>query len=229
MNSDVWLQSKDSFLSVEHDKFSDTGILFFDNIDDLASESIRDSDSGSVLRGRDRELDQIKALLDAVNDLVSESSLSSHFDAIKSFEDSAEKSAYKVFSIIKDSSYQEGMNSRADVELDQILKNKGEGFLYETFRELWKLCFRSKNSFDFAHFMNCVKNISHKVDESEFLTYAVSAVAHKDILIRESGIAVFEGWDKKEFLPYLENLADTGVDWLDSYKYDVISSLGEEI
>lgn len=133
----------------------------------------------------------------------------------------------KLHSLIKDHPFEDGQLSVVDHELSRILDAYGEDVVVKVLRDLWKLCYIAKNQIEHAHFLNCIRNISYYVDPDEFLTFAIAAIAHKDLLIREAGIATFESWDKEEHEFYLNSLADSGIKWLDDYKNEVMNLLGQ--
>lgn len=132
----------------------------------------------------------------------------------------------KVYSTIENSTYEEGKLSPADRELEDILEKHGAEVLYEVMNGLWERSYASKKHSDLGHFLNCVINMSFYVETDYFLPYAISAIAHKDTFIREAGIAIVESWGDKKYKAHLENVADTGIEWLDGYKNEVIESLG---
>ncbi|MGM0986551.1 MAG: hypothetical protein ACQEXI_06130 [Pseudomonadota bacterium] len=154
----------------------------------------------------------------------------SKFSSESSLEDEelvVERNKERILSLIKSNSFEEGQLSPADRELEGLLDLYGEEFIVKLLGRVWHYCYTSKNQIEHAHFLNILRNISFKVDPSDFVVYAISAFTHDDVLIREASIATFESWDKEDHKKYLESLADSGVEWLDEYKKEVIENLGQ--
>lgn len=202
--------------------YSDSNIEFLDNIEDFISDVdfIRNESKVDLAKERKKLFDHISGLFDENRH---ETNFSSPYK-VNAPDASAEAFADRVFYAIRNSSFEEGQLSAADIELEKILNDKGKEFLLNVFTLLWNRCFAS-NYLAFAHFLNCVQNISYFVSSDEFVVYACTAIAHKNLVVREAGVALFEQWDDPKYIHTLENIADTGVDWLDSYKREVIEGL----
>jgi hypothetical protein len=132
----------------------------------------------------------------------------------------------RLVSAIKNSSYEDGCLSPADFVVEQALESHGEDFVYKIVNQAWQVFFVSANQDFHAHILNVVKNLSYKVDRSLYVPIAIAAYSHKDVVTREAGLSVFESWDDPSHRDILESVADSGIEWLDSYKRDVIENLG---
>lgn len=219
--------SRDPFLKceVDFDKLDPPrGIYFIDNAEDLAS-GIDDYFNRFNDKIFGEKVFSEKDLRSTWSDAHS-----SKFSSESSLEDEelvVERHKERVLYLIKSHSFEEGQLSPADTEIEGLLSLYGEDFVINLLGKVWQYCFVSKNQVEHAHFLNILRNISYKVDPSDFVVYAVSAFSHNDVLIREASIATFESWDKEEHKGYLENLTDSGVEWLDEYKREVIKNLGQ--
>ncbi|WP_370317467.1 hypothetical protein [Pseudoalteromonas sp.] len=137
--------------------------------------------------------------------------------------------AQMLLNIISNSSYEVGILGQTEHELLNIYQNKYDLF-EKVVARLWMLTYSSANDADHAHFLNALNNISEYLPEdtnNDFLTYAVSALKHKSVLIIETGIAMFERWDNPEHLKFLNVISEINIPWLDEYLEDVKSNLGE--
>jgi hypothetical protein len=132
----------------------------------------------------------------------------------------------KVMTLIKSSPYDEGIWGVTDHELVNIYSRLGNGDFLDICNGLWAECFKAQNQSHHAQLLNVFVNISDVVDAESFLPYAISAIAHQDIRIKEAAIAMFERWDNPEHKPFLEKTSDSGIGWLDQYKHEVMESLG---
>lgn len=132
----------------------------------------------------------------------------------------------KVVYAIRNSSFEEGNLSPADFIVEEALETYGEHFAHKLLNNVWQVFYSDVNQDYHAHFLNVIKNISYKIDYNLFRPIAISAYAHSDVLIREYGISLFEGWDDPSDRYILENTADSGIPWLDQYKREVIENLG---
>lgn len=137
--------------------------------------------------------------------------------------------AQMLLNIISNSSYEVGILGQTEHELLNIYQNKYDLF-EKVVARLWTVTYSSANDADHAHFLNALNNISEYLPEdtnNNFLTYAVSALKHKSVLIIETGIAMFERWDNPEHLKFLNVISEINIPWLDEYLEDVKSNLGE--
>lgn len=133
----------------------------------------------------------------------------------------------RVLGLIKSFTYEEGVWGITDHELVKINDNLGKADFLDICNGLWSECFKAKNQSDHAQLLNSFVNISDVVDSEYFLPYAISAMAHHDVRIKEAAIAMFERWDNVEHRKLLANVSDTGISWLDKYKHDVLETLGD--
>ena len=202
--------------------FSDSNIEFLDNIKDFitSEEPLRSGSKYEVDRERELILKSIAKLFD---DDPHETGYSSPYK-LNIPDASASALADRIFYAIKNNSFDEGQLSVADLELEKVLNERGKEFFLSVLTLLWNRCYAS-DYLAFAHFLNCIQNISYFISSEEFVVYACTAISHKNLVVREAGVALFEQWDDPKHAPILENVADTGVPWLDSYKREVIEGL----
>ena len=132
----------------------------------------------------------------------------------------------KVIHAIRNTSFEEGNLSPADFIVEEALEAYGEHFTNKLLNNVWQVFYSDANQEYHAHFLNIIKNISYKIDYKLFRPIAISAYTHHDVLIREFGLSLFEGWDDPADKALLESTADSGIPWLDQYKREVIENLG---
>lgn len=119
--------------------------------------------------------------------------------------------------------------SPAGFIIEEALECFGPSFVYELINKIWQKSYIDSIQEYHAYILNVIKNISCKIDASHFLPIAIATYAHNDIVIRGAGLSLFESWDNPEYKFMLENVADSGIDWLNKYKQEVIDNLGEEL
>lgn len=217
--SQVELDAANEFMDIIDSVFSEN-MMFSDNLINVSSDFHR-SVNESVKKNVWLQKDIGTASVDFQG-----SKTSSEPDA-KEADELIRKSKDRLVLLIKTHSFDEGQLSSVDKEAEHILNRFGEDFLVRVIDKVWHHCYTSKNQMEHAHFLNLIKNLSFMVDCDRFVTYAISAFSHEDLLIREAAISTFESWDKYEYKKYLESVADSGIGWLDQYKREVIENLGQ--
>ncbi|WP_165723914.1 hypothetical protein [Pseudoalteromonas sp. Z1A2] len=150
---------------------------------------------------------------------------------LKNNKGSLEEDSYvSIFlNLLKNNTYEEGICGITEYQFLEFYTKKYE--LFNTVcNRVWQECYKSENQSIHAHYLNAIVNISEELDQSDidlFLPFAVSALSHKDIRIKEAGVAMFERWDNSEHKGLLSKVDSTGVVWLDEYKNSVLEALGE--
>lgn len=141
--------------------------------------------------------------------------------------DDIEIAASKFFQSLRMYPFEQGYNSFADIELISLKNDMSDSDFYLLLPKIWKICFSSSTTVEALHFLNCLLNLAKEIDSDAFCFCGLSAISHKDLEIKEAGIALFEKLRDSNYCAILENVGDTGVDWLDQYRLDVISDLKE--
>jgi len=203
---------------------SESNIKFRDNIDEFVS-----TPSSEWKKSYNRKSGNLQIIIskfeELSEDILKNSKVSSAF-SIKSNNRNPEFYAKKIHKMIKNTSYEDGQLSLVDHELKMIYEGEGESFLHSILNSLWRNCFTAINQAEHAQFLNCIQNISYYMDPSVLLPYAVAATAHKNIQIKETGIATFEKWDMEEHKSILESIDTAELEWLEDYRLEVIANLG---
>lgn len=133
--------------------------------------------------------------------------------------------AYKFVQSLQNYPFESGYNSFADIELQSIKNDIADSEFFLLIQKISKFCLTLKTNTEMLHYLNCLLNLAKDVDTDIFFNCGVAAISHKDIEIREAGIALFEKMANSTYADVLENIADTGIVWLDKYKNDVVNDL----
>ncbi|WAL79823.1 hypothetical protein [Shewanella sp. DAU305] len=150
-----------------------------------------------------------------------------NFDIQKSLskEDNLDFAAKKIYHSLRNYPFEQGFNSFADIELMSLKNEVSEADFYLLLPKIWTYCYSSRTTIEALHFLNCLLNLARDIDTDAFCLCGVAAVSHKDLEIKEAGIALFEKMRNPKYCSTLENVGDTGIDWLDQYRLDVIDEL----
>jgi hypothetical protein len=135
--------------------------------------------------------------------------------------------AKKIFQSLRNYPFEQGYNSFADIELMSLKNEMSEADFYILLPKIWMFCYSSRSTIESLHFLNCLLNLSKDIDSDAFCFCGVAAISHRNLEIKEAGIALFEKMRSPKYCSILENVGTTGVEWLDQYRLDVISELKE--
>lgn len=136
-----------------------------------------------------------------------------------------DKLSYKFVQSLQNYPFEPGYQSFADIELQFLRNDISESDFFLLIQKVSKFCLSLRTNTEMLHYLNCLLNLAKDVDTDVFFNCGLSAISHKDIEIKEAGIALFEKMANSEYAQVLENISDTGIDWLDKYKHDVIDDL----
>jgi hypothetical protein len=138
----------------------------------------------------------------------------------------ADKYSDILLSNIKEYGYENGFESPADHLLLEYFKKYGDKQTINILATLWRKSYYINGVNYLTAVLNLISNITFhiKIDEILFV-FASSALNHAELEVKESALALFESWDDPNYLGYIKGMKDTGVDWFDEYRTDVINSL----
>lgn len=134
--------------------------------------------------------------------------------------------ASKFIYELKNSFFEEGHLSSADHFLEGVFNKYDRDVTFDVINKAWLECYADENEMAYVHLLNVLQNISSVIGSDRLLTFAISALAHKNIAIKEAAIAAIESWDDPNHKEVLSQVADSGLKWLDNYKYKVIENIG---
>jgi hypothetical protein len=138
----------------------------------------------------------------------------------------ADKYSDKLLSYIKEYGFESGFESPADNLLLEYYNKYGDRQTINILATLWRKSYHTNGTNYITAVLNLISNITFhiKIDAILFV-FASSALNHAELEVKESALALFESWDEPDNLPYIKGMDDTGVEWFDEYKSEVINTL----
>ncbi len=156
--------------------------------------------------------------------LSSNSRIDSSLDFTSQLSIEAEKNSKKLIRILKQDEFIPGELNKTQLFLENILL-KDKSLFREVFQKTWLSIFPEKDPIHIINFISMASYFEYEVLEDRADVLVISGCAHIDIRVNEAAIIAIESWEQKKHIEFLKSIKPSGVDWLETYKSNVINIL----
>lgn len=158
------------------------------------------------------------------NYLISSSSKGSSSEISSKLSIEAEKNSKKLIRILKQDEYVPGELNKTQLFLENLLL-KDMDLFREVFQKTWLSIYPEKNPIHIINFISMASYFEYETLEDRADVLVISGCAHIDIRVNEAAIIAIESWEQKKHIDFLKSIKQSNVDWLETYKSNVIKIL----
>ncbi|APW49188.1 hypothetical protein O4M77_15720 (plasmid) [Acinetobacter sp. YWS30-1] len=156
--------------------------------------------------------------------LSSSSKFESATDLTSHLSIEAEKNSKKLIRILKQDEFVPGELNKTQLFLENLLV-KNKDLFREVFQKTWLQIFPEKNTIHIINFISMASYFDYDVLDDRADVLVISGCSHIDIRVNEAAIRAIESWEQKKHIDFLKAIKPTEVEWLESYKSNVIKIL----
>ncbi|ENW53825.1 hypothetical protein [Acinetobacter baumannii] len=156
--------------------------------------------------------------------LINSNSKISSLDISSKLSIEAERNAKKLIRILKQDEFIPGELNKTQLFLENLLL-KDINLFREVFQKTWLTIFPEKNPIHIINFISMASYFEYDVLEDRADVLVISGCAHIDLRVNEAAIIAIESWEQKKHIAFLKSIKQSNVDWLETYKSNVINIL----
>lgn len=135
-----------------------------------------------------------------------------------------EKNVRTLIRILKQDEFVPGELSKTQLFLENLLL-KNVNLFKEVFQKTWVNIFPEKNTVHMINFISMASYFEYEALEDRADVLVLSGCAHSDFRVNEAAIIAIESWEQKKHIEFLKAIKNSEVNWLESYKSNVIRIL----
>jgi hypothetical protein len=136
----------------------------------------------------------------------------------------ANKKAKLIKETLKYDDFIPGDVSKTQLLFENLYKDNVSIFR-EAYQKCWLDLYRHNDTENFIKFISISSDLDYEILQERADSLIIAGYAHIEPLVMESAIRAIEKWQQADHIHYLMNMRPSEIDWIESYKLEVIEDL----